>query len=123
MTDVTELLREIAALKRYDVNARLGRTGGKITLNAPPGLLERIDAALHASATGADVMTSILRALPPRQTPVLVHIERSDFAYYDVAVLDVTWYSNASKDPIIGIVTHWARLPGHGVLHLHDSHD
>ncbi|WP_191239858.1 hypothetical protein [Pandoraea pnomenusa] len=46
ISDLISLLREVAALKRYDVNARFGGVGGKITLNVPRELIDRIDAAV-----------------------------------------------------------------------------
>ncbi|WP_186122330.1 hypothetical protein [Burkholderia gladioli] len=51
-TDALELLREIAARKRYDPNAKvpLANNSGSITINLKRALLARVDALLDAAA-------------------------------------------------------------------------
>lgn len=54
------LVREIAALKRYDANAKKGwnREGpSKYTINLPVDLSERIDAFMEARATAPQAVT------------------------------------------------------------------
>lgn len=45
-----EMLREVAALKRYDPNSPRGRQRSTITVNVPNEVLDRIDAVLCTQA-------------------------------------------------------------------------
>ena len=46
------IARQLASLKRYDVNARYGRISNKLTLNVPRALLDGLDAELACPYDG-----------------------------------------------------------------------